>query len=505
MGKTSSLKVYGSGGASSHAGKYGYSGYKDDEKEYNVPGAETVQNPLAPYDPYYENKRTALADQKASDLKDLDAYRVQQRQEAAINNELLMKYLPQLNKASGLTGLGVAQSANVDALSRYQTNLGNIEKNYRQGVSDIESAYRTDIAKIDDAERAEIKGDQDSAYGLAWEHIASGGITDKDSLDRYLDGIDDTVTEKQLAQLKALGDSMVSESEKTTEGKYGTNVGRYIAPETNGNAELEAATNLETVGSVVKVNGNGTTFVLESNGIADDAAQEAASKDGIKNGDVFYFNNGIYLKQNGRVYALSGTGGNYNTSDYSAMYKYLTGTAPTTQQSTQNVPNAPNAQAPTQNGTQTTPTTSTGNASGVDMSSFIPADTSDTTLISNFNRLNPKEGEVVTVMDMYTNEVEVMKKDGVLYKVDSRPIVELSTSNGVVKGKLNPLNPWVHAEAYQAAKKAGEGNVAYLKESVNGKWEYFTIKNGELYKVDVTERNVNNKDMGDLANYFKGE
>lgn len=503
MGKTSSLKVYGSGGASSHAGKYGYSGYNDDEKEYNVPGAETVQNPLAPYDPYYDNKRTALGEQKASDLKDLDAYRVHQRQEAAINNELLMKYLPQLNKASGLTGLGVAQSANVDALSRYQTNLGNIEKNYRRGVSDIESAYRTDLAKIDDAERAEIKGDQDSAYGLAWEYIASGGITDKDSLDRYLDGIDDTVSEKQLAQLKALGDSMVSESEKTTEGKYGTNVGKYIAPETNGNAELEAATNLETVGSVVKVNGNGTTFVLESNGIADDAAQEAASGNDIKNGDVFYFNKGIYLKQNGRVYALSGTGGNYNTSDYSAMYKYLTGTVPTTNQSTQNVPNA---QAPEQNGTQTTPDTNSSNESGVDMSGFTPADTSDTTLISNFNRLNPKEGEVVTVMDMYTNEVKVMKKDGVLYKVDDRPIVELSASNGTVKGKLGEqLNRWWHGEAYDAAKKAGEGNVAYVKERANGEYEYFTIKDGKLYKVDVTERIVNKENLGDLANYFKGE
>lgn len=347
MGKTSNLKTFNSGGASSHAGTYGYSGYEDDYNRPDVVKAyateeQEVTNPL---DPYYENKRNALSAQKADDIAALDASRVQQRQEAAINNELLMKYLPQLNKASGLTGLGVAQSANVDALSRYQTNLGNIEKNYRRGVSEIERAYRADLAKIDADERTELIGDQSDAFGLAWEYIASGGATDRETLDRYLDGIEDTVSESQLAQLKALGDSIVSETEKQTDDtktSFGTNVGQYVVPDVNGNAEMEAATNLDTVGSVVKVQGGGQTYALESNGIADDSVWQAANENNVTDGSVFLYDNGydkgIYLKQNGRVYALSGTGGNYNTADYTSMYKYLSGAAPTIQQNTQSEP-----------------------------------------------------------------------------------------------------------------------------------------------------------------------
>jgi hypothetical protein len=266
---------------------------------------------------------------------------------------------------------------------------------------------------------------------------------------------------------------------------------------------MEASTNLDTVGSVVKVQGGGQIYALESNGIADDSVWKAAKENKVTNGSVFLYDEGIYLMQNGRVYALSGTDGNYNTSDYSSMYKYLSGTAPTIQQNTQNAPSVPSTQNPTQSVPPTQNTTQENNSNGIDMNKFTPANTSDTTLISNFNRLNPKDGEVVTVMDMYTNEVQVMKKDGVLYQLDNRPVVELIDEGRTVKGKLEPVSRWAYAGAYKAAKDAGEGSFAVFKERSNGPVEYFTIKDGELYKVEVTERN--NGNVGDLANYFKGD
>ena len=56
---------------------------------------------------YYDKERDRVKNQYKADLAALDTNKNVQMQEAAINNELLKKYLPQMNQMSGLSGLGV--------------------------------------------------------------------------------------------------------------------------------------------------------------------------------------------------------------------------------------------------------------------------------------------------------------------------------------------------------------------------------------------------------------
>ena len=79
----------------------------------------------------YVNDHNTLADDYDAEVAALDAERNVARQEASINNELLMKYLPTINRMNGLHGLGVAQSFNAEALANYQNSLNDIDRTYR--------------------------------------------------------------------------------------------------------------------------------------------------------------------------------------------------------------------------------------------------------------------------------------------------------------------------------------------------------------------------------------
>ena len=332
MGKTSKVKYFGSGGASSRLNNYGYSGYKDTEDEWRRPNVaqvysaeveEEVKPEGNPLEPYYDNKRTALGEQKAADLKQLDENRIKQRQEAAINNELLMKYLPQLNKASGLTGLGVAQSANVDALSRYSQNVGNIESNFQQGVSDLERAYRSDSAAIDAAERAEMLAEEErlrteakEKYGEALEVVLSGHFTDSDDLSKYLTDMGFDEGSKERSALEAYAIPYLKE-----EGKAGNETSVGTVSDTGDTVSIPFTP---------KEGQAPGSFKLSIFGETDN--QDVLSYAGKKNnGDVFVYGNGIYLKKNNAVYALTDNTGSTTSKVYSDAFTYLKeGVAPDT-------------------------------------------------------------------------------------------------------------------------------------------------------------------------------
>lgn len=331
MSKKSSLKVYGSGGATSHAGAAGYSGYKATEDEWRRPNVaqvysaeveEEVKPEGNPLDPYYQNQRDLLEKQKTDDLAALDRNRVQQRQEAAINNELLMKYLPQLNKANGLAGLGVSETANIDALSRYQTNLGKIEATHQQGVSDIERAYRSDLAKIDAAERGEIKEEEQRRYDEAAKkydeaalYLQQGVITDKESLTNYLKSMGYKEGTRDYDMLSAYASPFIDEETK----------GENVSPD--GTPLPESAPG-RIDGEKVKISypsqngerGGNLTLYLGGETVDENVIKEAEKKN---NGDVWLSGKTMYIKQNGDVYELVDENGGRMSENYGEAYAYF--------------------------------------------------------------------------------------------------------------------------------------------------------------------------------------
>lgn len=304
-----------------------------------------------PLDPYYQKQRDVLDKQKTDDISALERSRVQQRQEAAINNELLMKYLPQLNKANGLAGLGVSETANIDALSRYQTNLGKIEASHQQGVSDIERAYRSDLAKIDAAERTEKLAEEDrlrteakEKYGEAYEVILSGHITDSNVLSKYLTDMGFDEGTKERSALEAYATPYLKKTELENE-KLGADTdaagNKIVAAYSKGDANnkfdfvgaANASANLDNAGATFFVSVGDKDIPVSSGGLVPSETIPETVRSYAENDKVFMYDGGIYIKKNGSIYQIApagdGSDPEYNRA-YNDLKSYLNGgTAPT--------------------------------------------------------------------------------------------------------------------------------------------------------------------------------
>ena len=357
-------------------------------------GGSPSTNPLAPY---FDNQRADAGKVKDSSLKDLETSRSLQRQEASINNELLMKYLPELNAANGLTGLGVSESMNIDALSRYQNTLSDIERNYQSGVSEVERAYGDRMSQIDTEERNEYNSNKSSEYSTALSQIGYGTYTTQEDLEAYINTLT-YLDEDQKAQLWEIGMGVIKnneqerldkETDKTNAASkaeydeaYTWIVAGYIDNVDDLTSYIDNFKNLtedqkevlknygmQIIEDVEKTKEENTGDTTGSGTVSDtgetvyvpftpkegyapggfnlalgapiDDAKVLEVADGKNGGDVFVYGNGIFIKHNNTVYALTDENGSTTSKVYSDAFKYLSeGVAPETRPLSQ-MPNIP--------------------------------------------------------------------------------------------------------------------------------------------------------------------
>lgn len=251
------------------------------------------------YDSLYENY--------LSDTKALDEQKSLAEQEARINHELLMKYLPTLNKQNGLYGLGVAQSANVEALANYQNNLNAIDRNYRASKSELDRSWNNSQLSLYDQQATEDREDSLAAYNEAYDLIVAGAETKtKDEIDNYINSLDvDEATKERLGSLAnyLYGDETEEQARYTAKGTFGSD-------------------------GVVNVNINGVSVSLMK---GEPVSLPSKATSGINDGEVFTYDKGIYIKQSGVVTQLFDENGDYTGGGYSDVYKYLTTGEPITQ------------------------------------------------------------------------------------------------------------------------------------------------------------------------------
>ena len=241
---------------------------------------------------------SAYKQQYNEDLAALDSDRSRQRQEAAINHELVKKYLPIANKLSGMSGLGVSESANLESLSAYQNNLADIDRSYSESKANLLKNYR-----------AEEKAMQEDQFANAQVYIDSNNLTG-DRLDAYLDKLKaNGMEEWYLNQLRArdasgaAGDVSTHKASTTAQGWHG-------------------AANLSEAGTDFQVNVNGTDLWVATEGEVTDKGIVSAAAD-AEDGEVFMIGNHIYTKKNGRVYGIQAAEGGYSSDHYSRLYQYL--------------------------------------------------------------------------------------------------------------------------------------------------------------------------------------
>lgn len=97
-------------------------------------------------------------------LGKLEQQRSSALQGAAINNEKLMKYLPQQLKAAGMSNLGVAQSSYIRQANNYASERGAINQSFNDAESNVMSAYADAQAERDIARNNAIT-DLEKYYG----------------------------------------------------------------------------------------------------------------------------------------------------------------------------------------------------------------------------------------------------------------------------------------------------------------------------------------------------
>lgn len=259
----------------------------------------------------YVNDHNTLADDYDAEVAALDAERNVARQEASINNELLMKYLPTINRMNGLHGLGVAQSFNAEALANYQNSLNDIDRtyrtsrdtldrNFRQGSADLLDRYNTGVQSLYDQQATEDREDSLAAYNEAYDLIVAGAETKtKDEIDNYIAALDvDEATKERLGGLA-----------------------NYLYGDETEESDNTVVTNARVDDDRVVTVGVGARSVPLFLGGA--VSLPANAVKGKEDNVAFAYENGIYIKKNGIFYQLVDENGGATSQKYSKVYNYL--------------------------------------------------------------------------------------------------------------------------------------------------------------------------------------
>ena len=165
------------------------------------------QNPLLNYrtltdEDRFLNQQNKINAKYDSQINNLNLGKTTQQQQADITRSQLQKYLPYYYKSKGLSGLGLEQSAMLDANANYTNQLGQIENNFAQQKNALENYRQDDLMKAENDYLANIDKNSMSAYNEVTNplemYIADEKLTDDEYnkvnsiLDLYRDQMNQT-------------------------------------------------------------------------------------------------------------------------------------------------------------------------------------------------------------------------------------------------------------------------------------------------------------------------
>ncbi len=115
----------------------------------------------------YQNQYDQINANYDSQISDLEWSKMTSQQQADITRAQLQKYLPYYYKSRGLDGLGLEQSAMLEANANYSNQMGQIETDYMREKNALEN-YRT--TALADKEN-EYYGELDRRSGTAYSEV----------------------------------------------------------------------------------------------------------------------------------------------------------------------------------------------------------------------------------------------------------------------------------------------------------------------------------------------
>ena len=248
-----------------------------------------------PIDNYTED--TELDESYRTQQGVLDASKRKAQQNADVSYQMLQKYLPIQNRASGMHGLGVSEGAMIDANNRYMSRMGDIEANHAVGSATLLNNYR-----------AEKTAAQDKAYAEAVATLGSGAYRSNEDIDQYLEGVVGKVSEQQADNLRKTADALRPEVAQTNHVEF---------------KGFDGKSNLDAGQKIYLQDNYQDVYVVESGGEVSDAGVLESAKS-VDNGEAFLLGGKIYMKRAGKVYLVNER--KDETPDYyGVLYRQLSG------------------------------------------------------------------------------------------------------------------------------------------------------------------------------------
>lgn len=162
-----------------------------------------------------QDKQDRINTNYNNQLQGLETSKTTQQQQADITRSQLQKYLPYYYKSKGLSGLGLEQSAMLEANANYSNQLGKIESDYIQNKNSLENYRNEDLGLAEDEyytkKDQEIENDSTSArneIALALENYAidEDGLTadEETKVNKLINLYGDTMTDRDKNAIENL-------------------------------------------------------------------------------------------------------------------------------------------------------------------------------------------------------------------------------------------------------------------------------------------------------------
>ena len=132
----------------------------------------------------------------------LERERTAERRRAAVNRELLRKYLPVENERNGLASLGVSESARIEAENQYRRELSEAERGYREDANELEAERTDKLVSLRKVYGESAREDQDALYESTLEDLRRERFSSLEDLERILSTVKPHLRAEQLANLE---------------------------------------------------------------------------------------------------------------------------------------------------------------------------------------------------------------------------------------------------------------------------------------------------------------
>lgn len=251
----------------------------------------------------------------------LEEQKAKQQEQAALNHQKLLKYLPQQTAGQSL---GMTESAKIAAYNALVAQQGAAESEYNRGINELNNYVR----EQEKAEEAEQKAEQDGIYNEVMTTIDSGSWNTVDELKAYLWG-DPTETQVGLVykdKENSIYAKLSPEQQAQVDQRlrmYENNPEQIAAEKEFAAKKITAITSDDVTGIDGYLNNTdeGNNFKIggykvELGTEADESIVPAEKVKDISDKQPFVFDNEIYIKLNGKVYKVRSRSGAKDSSEY---------------------------------------------------------------------------------------------------------------------------------------------------------------------------------------------